>query len=305
MLLFAVGCSNDIEEAGTTPGGTIASTGLSSSQDATARAGKDLPDLFQVTLGPPNATKSSSISLEADRSVLYGGNISWYVNGQLVGQRGGTRLSYKGLSRGDVIKAVIVKDSGEEISSNELVIKNSPPTIQQAEVRPKFPMVGVAPKVKVWGHDIDGDKVSFEYQWYVNDKPHGRWSVLEVAFTRSDKIKVEITPYDGLNYGKTITLRPIVANAPPIITGNKGAYDGGVYKNQLVVDDPDNDSLAFELIEAPDGMKIDSGSGLITWPVVLEAEETYYIKVRVSDGHGGSSVYAFEVTTLLEKPGGE
>ncbi len=148
MLVFAVGCSSDIEEAGPTPGRATVGAGASSAQNEDSASP-------QVTLGPPNATKSSNISLKADRSVLYGGTVSWYVNGQLVDHRGGTRLSYRGISRGDLIKAVIVKDSGEEIPSNELLIKNSPPTIKQAEMRPKFPMVGVAPKVEVWGNDID------------------------------------------------------------------------------------------------------------------------------------------------------
>ncbi len=300
VLAFSLGCSSDIEES---PVGTSGAD-IVSSKNVPARVGENVSTSSRVTIGPPEPVKSSRISLKADNSVLYGGNVYWYVNGQPVGQ-GGTRLSYRDIFRGDVIKAVIVKDDGEEISSNELVIKNSPPSIHRSDMLPQFPMAGHAPKVEVWGNDADGDKVSFEYQWYVNNKPRGRWNVLEAEFTKRDKIKVEVTPYDGLDYGRTITLRPMVANAPPIITEDRGTYEGGVYKNQIIASDPDNDTLVFKLIEAPEGMKIDSSSGLITWPVVLESEKSYTIEVRVSDGDGGSSVYSFELTTLLEKPSGQ
>ncbi len=299
VLALAVGCNSNIDEVPVETGKN--QPGSYTATDDISQAGGNSSSLFDVSIGPPNATKASIIQLDADRSKLYGGNVNWYVNGLLVEHNGGTRLSYKDISRGDVIKAVIVKDDGEEISSNELVIKNSPPTIQQAEVQPKFPMVGNTPKVKVWGSDIDGDKVTFEYQWYVNGKPDGRWSVLEAEFKKSDKIKVKITPHDGLEYGKSVTLTPIITNAPPVINTHRGRYDGSVYRSQLMADDPDNDTLFFELIEAPEGMKIDSGSGLITWRVILEAEKTYPIKARVSDGNGGSSVYAFKLTTHLEK----
>ena len=303
LLAFSAGCSSDIEELPTgTTGGAAAGP---SPVDAPAQAGVGVSTSSQVTIGPLDATKSSRIKLKADRSLLYGGNIYWYVNDQLIDQKGGTRLSYRGISRGDVIKAVIVKAGGEEISSNELVIKNALPSIGRVDLLPKFPVAGVAPKVEVWGNDIDGDKVSFTYQWYVNNKPGGRWSVLEEEFTKNDDIRVEITPYDGLDYGKTLIFRPEIFNSSPVIVRNQGTFDGSVYKNQLVADDPDNDPLVFKLIEAPEGMKIDPPTGLITWPVVLESEETYLIKVEVSDGYGGSSLYAFDVRTLLEKPGGE
>jgi len=70
-------------------------------------------------------------------------------------------------------------------------------------------------------------------------------------------------------------------------------------------DDPDGDALKYYLAEYPDGMSINSDTGVITWlPVPGQDDEQYQpytVSLLVSDRHGGEDPETFEVTVLPQE----
>ncbi len=68
--------------------------------------------------------------------------------------------------------------------------------------------------------------------------------------------------------------------------------------NELVAPE-ELDVLVYELAVAPNGMKIDSTTGVITWtPGADDPGDFVPVRVRVSDGKGGTASQAFTITVL-------
>ncbi len=105
----------------------------------------------------------------------------------------------------------------------------------------------------------------------------------------------------------TLTVAVPPPNRPPVITSSPvtsvTATSGPsiptqagvefVYRYDVDAIDPDSDILTFSLPVFPSGMKIDSGSGLITWiPSIAQIGENE-VQVQVSDGRGGVATQEF------------
>ncbi len=63
--------------------------------------------------------------------------------------------------------------------------------------------------------------------------------------------------------------------------------------------DPDNDTVTYELVEAPTGMSIDSATGLIRWTPGASERGLHSIEVRAADNRQGVSSQRF---TLRASP---
>ncbi len=117
---------------------------------------------------------------------------------------------------------------------------------------------------------------------------------------RGDRITVKITPYDGTNYGNTVTLYREILNMPPEIkSSSEWKVDNGIFQLRLHTSDPDGDPLTYSLKEAPDGMTIDE-KGLIKWNIPPDFKGKAPVTVSVTDGHGGEALYSFEVNIGIE-----
>ncbi len=82
-----------------------------------------------------------------------------------------------------------------------------------------------------------------------------------------------------------------VASAPPTNTTDTGSYDGAKngaggfapYEYQVLVHGPTND-LHYELAAGPDGMAINTGTGLITWDVPDDAKGAWVRVLITAEG---------------------
>ena len=59
--------------------------------------------------------------------------------------------------------------------------------------------------------------------------------------------------------------------------------------------DPDNNPLIYSLLERPQGMTIDSSTGIIRWDSSARTAGKYDVKVQVSDGLGGLDTQNFAI----------
>ncbi|GJD22740.1 hypothetical protein RIVM261_076960 [Rivularia sp. IAM M-261] len=75
------------------------------------------------------------------------------------------------------------------------------------------------------------------------------------------------------------------------------------YVYQVKATDLDNESITYKLINAPDGMEIDTKSGLIIWTPTLKQIGIHEVNVTATDSRGGSSSQTFQVNVRTSNPG--
>ncbi|HET7319932.1 MAG TPA: putative Ig domain-containing protein, partial [Nitrospirota bacterium] len=106
-----------------------------------------------------------------------------------------------------------------------------------------------------------------------------------------------VTPFDGVVCGDSVTLEREIRNMPPVITAhNEFSFDGTVYSYQVKASDPDDDTLAYSLEGAPDGMAINKSTGLITWKVPSGFKGDAGATAVVNDGNGGVARYSLKIS---------
>lgn len=238
-----------------------------------------------ITIRPSNATINSVINLKSNDRSVSTARIQWRVNNMIVESARTIRFTSDELRKGDIVKAVVT-DDGKEYVSNEILIVNSPPSIQQARVVPAIPTASSRVTLNISAKDENNDSISFGYDWTLNGEFAGEEDYLDKELQRGDKITVKVTPFDREGPGKSITIKSIVGNSLPEISDGSHEYDGKYYRYQIAASDPDGDVLSFELKEGPEGMTVDPSSGLITWEVSPDDAGTYKFKVSVKDNHG-------------------
>jgi hypothetical protein len=210
----------------------------------------------------------------------------------------------------------IAPQSAENAGTKEVIKKiteapipakdNTAPEIISIKLKPRVVYPGTRIKANVEAKDIDDDEVTFSYEWKRNgDFIEGE--VLEELDTRGlkkgDLITLYVTPFDGKKKGKTrwsptrmITNRPpVIISLPPIAISN------GKYVYEVKANDPDGDILTFSIEDAPQGMTIDSATGVIQWDIPaatdVELPPTYNIRIVVSDG----DAVAFQGFTINQR----
>jgi hypothetical protein len=95
----------------------------------------------------------------------------------------------------------------DTVVSSTLTVQNSIPSINSATLSNTAPYAGEALSVSVAGAlDIDPiDTVAYTYNWYVNGVEVSTAPILPTGlFIKDDQIYVNVTPFDGDDYGLTI-----------------------------------------------------------------------------------------------------
>jgi len=297
FFLFVLSCSSERppetakqepSQSGTMKGSDVAPSATESKES------------YSLKITPENPDRSSTVYLTPQGFNQGDAKIEWLVNGRLA--ESSTPGQFKPIEarKGDTVQArATIKD--REILSNIVEIKNGPPEIVSARILPEGKQGGSL-SAEVSANDIDGDTVTFQYEWTKNGGPAGKEQRLNGPFKRGDKISVKITPFDGEAYGNPVTLQREIANMPPVITDDrKVAFDGKIYTYQIRAVDPDGDPLTYSLKAAPKGMDINPTTGLIKWNVPQDFVGKVPVTVVVSDGHGGDVQYDFKAVINLEK----
>jgi hypothetical protein len=177
-------------------------------------------------------------------------------------------------------------------SAPQAVPGDQPPEIKTA----RFEAEGNSIHAIAETSDADGDKVNLQYVWMVNDKKVDEKGDTLSGLNKGDRVQALITPDDGKQTGTAKGIFVIVANQPPKITPSQPEYQDPNWSLQVKATDPDGDPLEYSFVKGPPGMKIDPVKGLVTWNTDGVADGKYSATVSVSDGHGGTSQYTYEVT---------
>ena len=150
----------------------------------------------------------------------------------------------------------------------------------------------------------DGRDVVYKFDWTLNGQPAGDGSDRLAGFKRADRVGVKVTPVEGDKPGQARFLDFLVNNMPPQVTESKQvSFDGKTFVYQVTGSDPDGDTLTYALEDAPEGMTINSQTGLVTWQVKENdfGEKTF--KVKINDGKSGVATHPVKVD--IPKPAEE
>ncbi|MGH7255236.1 MAG: Ig domain-containing protein, partial [Nitrospirales bacterium] len=161
--------------------------------------------------------------------------------------------------------------------------------------------------VQVEGFDADNDPVSYTFKWWKNFEPiyEGDEATFQTTgVARGDVLVVQAVPRDSEEIGKGMYSEPMgIGNRAPVITSVPPlAITDGRYRYRVQAKDPDDDPLTFALAQAPPGMTIDPGTGLVLWQITAQTTGSFPVRVAVEDGQGGQAYQEFTLNPLAPSP---
>jgi hypothetical protein len=262
----------------------------------TQRPGDTVGKATDLKISPVEATRQTILNLSSPTIDLAHARIIWLVNGIPSTTSVSTQFDGINAAKGDSVQArVVIGD--RDVLSNEVQIMNTPPQISRIKIMPEKVNPGDTLSVDVAGKDVDGDEVSFQYEWTKNGEIVGTESNIGIPLKRGDNVSVRITPFDGTDYGAPMSLHREIANWPPVIfESTNRSFNGTEYVYQVKALDPDDDPLVYSLETPSDGMTIDPSTGLLKWKVPPDFKGERNVTVVVADGHGGTARYALTIT---------
>ncbi len=110
------------------------------------------------------------------------------------------------------------------------------------------------------------------------------------------QVTVTATDADGGIAYQNYYIR-VTPNQAPIINSQplELAQLGVTYKYDVIAKDADNDTLTYNLLQAPQGLTIDQ-FGRIRWQSSSQNQGIYPVKIQVSDGRGGITTQTYNLT---------
>ena len=149
---------------------------------------------------------------------------AWYVDGSMVSTA--DEIDSSLFAKGDDIYVIVTPsddvDTGVGVKSDTGTVANTAPVVTGVTFSPTAPKTDEAVTATVSSTDVDGDSVSYSYEWYVDKvKVSSTSATLATSdFKKNQDIYVVVTPTDGDDAGKAFTSRVITSvNTVPSITG--------------------------------------------------------------------------------------
>jgi len=142
---------------------------------------------------------------------------------------------------------------------------------------------------------------TFEYKWMLNGEEllfESTASFPGELFHRDDEVAVIVAPIDAEGNGlKPFVSSPLKAvnTSPAFDSDPPTSFYDKKFSCSVVASDLDGDTLSYSLEGAPEGMTIDSSSGLLNWSFAGTSEGVFEVLVVVEDGFGGRAEQRMEL----------
>ena len=171
---------------------------------------------------------------------------------------------------------------------------NNPPTISSVALTPANAYAGTTLVCTASGaNDINGDAITFSYEWFVNGISTGNGATYNGA-VGGDTVYCVITPFDGIEYGASVTSSTItIQNSAPVVglpqiqrTSTPQYWDGYHVGDQFTctasATDADGDVLTYSYTWKVNGVSHTTGQNLDT--TSLSSGDSINCMVVVNDG---------------------
>ena len=274
-----------------------------------------VPAISSVEILPENPSKSSLLETVVKFAQPETAEVRyrWMKNGKEIMGVTESTLGQDSFQKGDAITVEVTpyvdKMQGKPFPSKSVVIANSPPVLRSFAIEPTPAHSKDELTALLDVFDADGEYIRTSYQWKKGkeDIPGATESTLSTDyFKKGDRIGCQARVSDGespeVSYYSS---EAIILNSAPLITSKPAAEAMQVssYEYTVTAEDPDEDEVKFSLSSAPEGMTIDSDSGLIRWQISDQQQGgTYNFEVIAIDPEGAQSV---QPITLTLTSGGE
>ncbi len=283
------------------PAGTSAQEGAAGT--AASQAGASGTAGGTVSIVPSEVFKGTLLRLSGTNPGQAGTAVEWLVNGVVNRSGADTTFDTSALRKGDTIQAR-VSGSGGPLLTAPVEVRNSPPAVSSARFVFGEGQHGAGIRVEAEAGDADGDPVEVSIVWRKNGAHAGTGDRLATGVKRGDKVEVTMTPFDGIEQGRSATILREIRNTPPVVEGQEQfQVKGGLVTFRVRASDIDGDALTYELRESPAGMVIDRSSGWVRWESPAGTGGKVPFAVTVSDGSGGEATARFNVTIQEQSAG--
>jgi outer membrane protein assembly factor BamB len=254
---------------------------------------------------------------------------TWTKNGQPLPVSGDPReVPGTQVQRGDRFEVTVQAFDGEEKGPKATAVVtavNTPPEPPRVAIEPRHPMGGQTLKLVVTtlARDADGDPVKLDVAWTRDGKPAttGAETLASQLFRKHERVRVIVTPTDGMQSGVPATDEVVVENAPPsaptVVFGPAHPTVGEPLRAiiQGPANDPDGDWITYRYRWLRDGSPVQlpggDGKQAAGWTNVNEAPlallakgQRWEVEVQAFDGevHGPSGWASAEVVNSPPPP---
>ena len=267
------------------------------------------PGIRNITIVPNPMVRTTPLTVSIEKDGAQGVTASyqyqWFLNKIAVQGATGSSFDASTLRRGDRIHVVVtIPDAtrgGASFQSSPVAVPNVPPVIKSIVLEQHLTSAGSRLSAKVDAFDADQDNIQFEFRWLRNDKVVLEGSESTVALpevAQNDMVTVEATPYDRDGAGTPMRATPLVVgnNAPKILSTPMMMASAEGYEYEVRAQDPDGDTVSFELEHAPSGMTIDRAAGRVVWKPGTGTSGTHHVKIIAADGKGARVWQEFDLS---------
>ena len=187
-----------------------------------------LPSGGQVSLTPTKATELSVMQCAGSGATDRDGDsfqwsYRWERNGELISHQG-SELTGEWFNKGDSLRCLGSAGAAPPISSEAVVIDNTPPALDPPVIDP--PAAGRLESLTcvtgaIWDPDpADDASVVIEWLRFPSDELAGEGPTLDLSnFSPGDRLRCRASPTDGVSQGASeVSLPAEVTNAPPELT---------------------------------------------------------------------------------------
>jgi len=284
------------------------SSGPSMAQAPQMRADNRPPLIESARLDPVNPKPDQVVRVIAKGSDPDGDPVQfkyqWRVGGRTLPDTE-SQVTLSHVPKGTPIEVSVVADDGRSESQPRVVVGtvgNQAPVLVAVQLEPIGEITAGHPVVAhPQATDPDGDEIHFHYSWWVNGHEAGGDdpSLDTSKLRRGDSVKVRVVANDGIDDSNPIESPSMrVANAAPKIVSTPTGFDrDGTFRYTIEAVDPDGDrTLRYQLVKGPEGMTVDSLTGLVQWKPSATQTGKQAVEVAVDDLQGGKTSQRFELT---------
>jgi hypothetical protein len=192
-----------------------------------------------------------------------------------------------------------------EESETPAKVRNRGPLVETIRIKPASPSRLDTITATVRATDPDGDRVSLEYEWWVNGKkvPWIDRPELNLAeYQRGDKVVLKVEATDLTTPTLSESDEVIIGNAAPQFLTTPADVKS-INNFTIKAEDPDGDPIVWSAAGGPASFSIDA-KGTMHWKGSPDdAGGQFTVKITAADAFEGVSVLELPLNISAGKPG--